>query len=186
MKLYHGSCVGALENLTPFVSEHGKAFVYFSANPVTALLYAVKPVPKPFSYYSYGFDENGVVVYCEYWKNAFYELYAGKSGFLYTCNCTLSKVQNPTGINGVYTAEKNMPVESVIEIPDIYQKFMKFESDGLFKIKPYDAVSKNELNFVYQDMKQTIIKNNLKSFPDSPMSIFIRQHFLNAWNDVDV
>lgn len=51
MLLYHGSCVGGLNELTPFLSEHKKPYVYLSSNPVVALLYAVKPVPKPFSFY---------------------------------------------------------------------------------------------------------------------------------------
>ena len=75
MTLYHGSPMGGLTQLMPFLSEHNKSYIYFSTNPVVALLYAVKPVPKPFSFYPYGFGNNGEVVYSEYFKNAFETIY---------------------------------------------------------------------------------------------------------------
>ena len=86
MIFYHGSSVKGLKELKPFLSEHGKPYIYFATNSLIALLYAVKPVPKPFSFYPYGFDKNGNVVYSEYYENAFYDLYKGKTGYLYECD----------------------------------------------------------------------------------------------------
>lgn len=57
MHFYHGSPIGGLDELKPFLSEHGKPHIYFSSSPIVALLYAVKPVPKPFSFYPYGFKK---------------------------------------------------------------------------------------------------------------------------------
>lgn len=53
MTLYHGSPVADLKEMKPYLSEHGKPYIYFAENPLIALLYAVKPVPKPFSFYPY-------------------------------------------------------------------------------------------------------------------------------------
>ena len=47
MTFYHGSPIGGLNKLEPFLSEHGRHYIYFATNPLVALLYAVKPVPKP-------------------------------------------------------------------------------------------------------------------------------------------
>ena len=74
MTFYHGSSVGGLNELKPVLSEHGKPYVYFAGNPSVALLYAVKPVSKPFSFYPYGFDKDRSVVYSEYYENAFFDL----------------------------------------------------------------------------------------------------------------
>lgn len=46
MHFYHGSPIGGLDELKPFLSEHGKPYIYFSSSPIVALLYAVKPVPN--------------------------------------------------------------------------------------------------------------------------------------------
>lgn len=184
MKLYHRSSVPSLTVLKPFLSEHGKPYIYLASNPAVALLYAVKPVPKPFSYYPYGFDENGAVVYSEYWDNAFYELYNGKKGYLYECN-DVAGAQNPTAINCAYTCESPIKIDDCTEIADIYEKFKEYEKEGLFKIKPFQSVSQNELNFVNEDMKKTIEKYNLRASPDNPMSKFIKEHFFKVWNNYD-
>lgn len=113
-RLFHGSAHGSLTVLEPSLSEHGEAFVYFTVNPVIALIYTVKPVPKPFSFYPYGFDENGRVVYSEYWKNAFYDLYKGKTGFLYEC-AEVSGLFNPTAINGVFVSRKAHRLPNVLK-----------------------------------------------------------------------
>ena len=72
MTFYHGSPVGGLNELKPFLSEHKKQYVYFTQNPVVALLYAVHSVDKPFSYYPYGFDKDGTIHYSDYYKDAFW------------------------------------------------------------------------------------------------------------------
>lgn len=84
MIFYHGSSIGGLTRLKPFISEHGKPYIYFSTNPIVALLYAVKPVPKPFSFYPYGFDNDGAVVFSEYYENAFFDIYISEKemGFI--------------------------------------------------------------------------------------------------------
>lgn len=182
MILYHGSSVGGLSELKPFLSEHGKPYLYFASNPVVALLYAVKPVPKPFSFYPYGFDKDGTVVYSEYYENCFADIYKGKRGFLYECG-NVGNVNNPTGINCAYTCENPIKPDRCVEIEDVYLKFSEYKEKGLFRIKPYDSVSEKEMSFVLDDMRQTIIKYNLKNDPENPMSNFIRNHFPTAWNE---
>ena len=74
MIFYHGSSVGGLTELKPFLSEHKKLYIYLTSNPVVALLYAVKPVPKPFSFYPYGFSGEKVEyrsVVLEFFKRIF-------------------------------------------------------------------------------------------------------------------
>lgn len=44
MILYHGSPVGELTELKPFLSEHGRPYLYFADNPLVALLYACRDV----------------------------------------------------------------------------------------------------------------------------------------------
>lgn len=119
MTLYHGSPVGGLTELKPFLSEHGEPYIYFATNPLVALLYAVKPVPKPFSFYPYGFNKEGAVVFSEYYENASYDIYKNKKGWLYSCAAP-QDVANPTQINCAYTVAKAVKPDEVSEIPDLY------------------------------------------------------------------
>lgn len=57
MKYYHGSNKANLNHLKPFVSEHEKAYVYFSTNPVLAALYCVHVLERPLNWFPYGLME---------------------------------------------------------------------------------------------------------------------------------
>lgn len=179
MTLYHGSPFGGLTELKPFLSEHKKPYIYLSSNPVVALLYAVKPVPKPFSFYPYGFN-NEKVVYNEYYENCFEDIYRAQKGFLYECE-NVENTGNPTVINCAYTCQTPIRVSNCVEINDVYEKFMEYKENGLFEIRPFKDISEKELNYVYEDMRKTINIYNLKNCPDNPMSEFIKMHFSGIW-----
>lgn len=179
MTFYHGSSVGGLTELKPFLSEHQKPYVYLSSNPVVALLYAVKPVPKPFSFYPFGFHGDKVV-YSEYFENCFEELYKGHRGFLYECE-KVENAENPTVIPCAYVCRAPVQVSRCIAIDDVFEKFMEYQEKGLFEIKPFQAVSERELNYAYDDLRQTIQAHHLKDDPGHPMAQFIMAHFATVW-----
>ena len=183
MIFYHGSPIGDLKELKPFLSEHGKPYIYFATNPIVALLYAVKPVPKPFSFYPYGFDGSGKVIYSEYFENAFYNLYSGKKGYLYSCS-NLKNIDKPTQINCAYTCEEAVTVDQVTEIPDLYEYFKQQEEKGLFLIKNRSQISDKEMNFILEEIKKDIEKHNLKQNPNHPMSEFVQKRFPAVWDSV--
>ena len=179
MILYHGSSIGGITELKPFVSEHKKPYIYLASNPVVALLYTVKPVPKPFSFYPYGFNGEKVV-YSEYYEKCFEDIYKGQKGFLYECK-HIGNTENPTAINCAYACQTPIQVNNCLEIDDVFGKLMEYEAKGLFEIKPLESISENELNFVYDDLRKNIIEHNLKDCPNNPMSQFMMKHFSKIW-----
>lgn len=181
MTFYHGSPIADLKELKPVLSEHGQAYVYFATNPLVALLYCVKPVPKPFSWYPYGFDSKGNIIYSEYFENAFEKLYKGKTGYLYECD-NVTDVEQPTQINCAYTCTENVKINRVTKITDLYQYFKEQEKSGLFKIKKYSEISEKEMTYVLNDLKATVNKYNLTEYPQNPMTIFIRKNFAEFYN----
>ena len=180
MTFYHASSAEGLKELKPFLSEHGKPYIYFTTNPLIALLYGVKPVPKPFSYYPYGFDKNGNVVYSEYYENAFYELYNGKAGYLYECD-DLKDVETPTHIRHVYASDKPVKIDRVTKISDLYAFYMEQEAKGLFRVKKRSEISDKEMSFVFEQLKREIETNKLKQTPNHAMSTFVKEHFPEVW-----
>lgn len=180
---YHGSPAGGLKEIKPFLSEHGKAYVYFSENPVVALLYAVKPVPKPFSFYPYGFSENGIVVYSEYYEDAFYDIYKGKKGYLYSCYC-LPDMEALPQINGVRTSMQSVKPDEVSEIPDLYTYYKEQEEKALFCIKPYGSISDKEMDFVRAELARDAVLHNLKHSPEHAMSRFLKVNFPEVWEEI--
>ena len=66
-------------------------------------------------------------------------------------------------------------------IPHLYDRLMEYQQQGLFRIRPFDTISDKEMQYVHNDLKQTIQKHNLKQFLDISMSRFIREHFPEVW-----
>ena len=182
MTFYHASPVGGLAILKPSVSEHGKPYVYFATNPLVALLYAVKPVPKPFSFYPYGFEKDGSVVYSEYYENAFFDIYKGKQGFLYACH-DLPDAQNPTQISCAFVCTKPVKIDHAFEIPDLYEYFKGKEKKGEFHIRPRHAISEKEMSVATAALTKDMKQHELISSPDHPMSLFIKTHFPEVWSE---
>lgn len=179
MILYHGSSIGGITELKPFLSEHKKPYIYLASNPVVALLYAVKPVPKPFSFYPYGFIGEKVV-YSEYYENCFEEIYKGQKGFLYECE-NVKDTENPTAINCAYTCQTPIKISGCTEFDDVFEKFMEYKEKGMFEIKPFNDISLKELDYVYDDLRKTINEYGLKDCPENFMSKFIMTHFPKVW-----
>lgn len=182
MVLYHGSPIGGLHELKPFLSEHGKPYIYFASDPLVALFYAVKPVPKPFSFYPYGFDKDGRVTYAEYYENAFYELYHGKTGYLYVCK-SLAYTENPTAINCAYVCSRPVEVDEVMIVPDLYAFYREQAEKGAFRIRPRSEISEKEMRYVLDELRKDIEKYDFKSTPHRPMSLFLQTHFPNLWEE---
>lgn len=183
MTFYHGSPVGGLNELKPFLSEHGNPYVYFTTNPLVALLYAVKPVPKPFSFYPYGFDEKGTVVYSDYYEDAFYNLYKNRVGYLYECD-HLKGLEKPTKIKDVYTSTRPIKVDRMTKIPDLYVFYKQQEEKGLFRIEKNSEIQDKTMCFVFEELRKEIENNSLKHNPQHAMSIFIKEHFPAVWESV--
>lgn len=170
MALFRGSPVGGLTELQPFLSEHGKLYLYF----------ATKPVPKPFSFSPYGFDKDGVV-YSEYYENAFEERYRSKAGYL--CECDhVTGLDNPAQINCAYTTTEPVKIDRVTRIDDLYDYFMEQAEQGLFWVKKRAEISEKEMGIVLEEFRKDIVNFNLKHDPEHEMSHFIQQHFPSAWN----
>ena len=77
MILYHGSSVPNLKELEPYISEHKKPYIYFSNNMAVAALYTVHKIERPYNWFPYGFNDNGVPIYTEYYPNALADVYSG-------------------------------------------------------------------------------------------------------------
>ena len=180
MVFYHGSSVGGLRELQPFLSEHGKPYIYFASKPQIALLYTVKVLPKPFSFYPYGFDKDGNVVYSEYFENAFEKIYKGKKGYLYECD-HLANLENPTQINGTYTCTEPVKPDRVTEIPDVYEYYREQQEKGKFRIKTRAEISEKEMQFVQKYLLDMMAQNQLKDHPEHPVSKFIQENFNELW-----
>lgn len=177
--LYHGSGTGGLETLMPHISEHKKAMVHLAENIVLAAFYTVNVAGGPYYYFPYGFDD-GVPVYNEYYPEGLADVYQGKRGYLYACKLN-NDMLPATQIPGVFISARPVPVDSCMEIPDMYRYLLDFEKEGHLKIRRFESLTTGEKEQVKQMMRAEVQHHGLHGIPDHPYSRFIAARFPEAW-----
>lgn len=180
---YHGSSIKGLKTLTPYISEHEKSYIYFATNPVVATFYMVHIVERPYNWFTYGFNEEGVPVYTEYYPNALFDGYDGKTGYLYECS-EIDNVENPTNINCACVCDTTVVVDKCTEIKDIYEALLNYEKQGKLIIRRYETLSEKMLEFIEKTVRDEIKENNLKNNGDLSYSLFLKKNFCSVWNSV--
>lgn len=180
MNFYHGSSIKGLKGLLPYVSEHKKSYIYFAQNPVVALFYTVKAVEKPYSWFPYGFNKDGVPVYTEYYPNACADVYKGKKSYIYLCQ-NLKNVQNPTNINGAYVSEEPVAVVGCTEIDNVYEKMLEYEKDGLLIIKSFQSLTEAQKQNLENIIVDEIRQMKLKEKSENSYSRFLKSRIPKAW-----
>ena len=182
MILYHGSSVPDLKELTPHISEHKKPYVYFSTNIVVAALYTVHRIERPYNWFTYGFNKDGIPVYTEYYPNGLADIYSGCCGYIYQC----SKAENMsdlTNINGAYMCTDPIGVDKCIKLNDVYINLLEYEKDGKLIICRFKELSDKQRTNIANQIYQEILKYDLLSMPESNYSKFIRKRFPEVWEN---
>lgn len=178
--LYHGSPVSGLKVLRPEVSEHGKPYVYLSADMAAAALYAVRPVESPYNWYPYGFDWDRTLVYTEYYADALADIYREKTGFLYRCSGA-GISENPTGIPGVYVSQAPVTVLEEQEIPDMLVWLLEQEKRGHLRIRRYSDLTREAKEQLEEMIAREITVNRLYEHPEISYSRFLAEKFSEVW-----
>lgn len=176
---YHGNQIKGIRLLMPHISEHGKPYVYFSADPVVAAIYTVHPVEKPYTWYPYGYDAAGTPVYMEYYPDALKDVYEGREGYLYGCE------HLPKGgislENRVFAAEEPVPVSECIRLEDVYAWLLEQERLGKLKVVRYAELSDPQRCEAERMVTEEIRKYHLSVRPDCGYARFLRTRFARVW-----
>ena len=182
MILYHGSSVPNLKELKPHISEHKNPYIYFSTNMAVATLYTIHKIERPYNWFPYGFNDNGVPVYMEYYPNALADVYRGQRGYIYQCRKT-NDMSNPTNINCAYVCPKPVTIDKCIKMDDVYMNLLEYEKEGMLIIRRFEDLSDGQRVNIKKQMQQEILNYNLLSMPKCGYSKFIRERFPDVWEN---
>ncbi len=161
---YHASRIPGLTVLKPSISNHNKPLIYFSARRENVLIYLSNAVEKYcketnflhngkwHKWATYGFDADGILRIDEYYPNALEETYKGVSGYIYYAE-KISGNENDTNISDVVTTENPVLVSDVEFVKDAYSEIIKAEKAGLIRIRRYEDMSENMLNWIENTIK---------------------------------
>lgn len=182
--LYHASPVANIDVLTPHISNHGKALIYFSTTRENTLVYLSNAVEKfcrergirqegPFhKWATYGFDCAGLLVLDEYYPHAIQETYQGVPGYIYTAEQPAHWEWQPDIPGGVIT-EEAVKVSGCEYVPDAYEALMEAASQGKIMIKQFENHPQRFLEW----LQQTVKKEFADSAADPGYRAFLKEKF---------
>lgn len=173
MTYYHGSSIGGIEALRPFVSNHDRPYVYLTHSQVLAAIYAHNPMNRPGGWFTYYWSRDGQLHYDEYFDNQTEEIYAGQTGFVYTCEGEFEALEK---MPWVYLSENEVPVTRVIQIPDLYAQLLQYEQEGSLVIHRWKDQSP-----AWKENRRKIVEESLAcqrpDAADREYRAYVSRHF---------
>lgn len=179
--LYHGSSTGGIQALQPHIADHGKPYVYFTTSDISAAFYAVRVIEHPYYWVPFSYDINGRIVYTEVWRNAFPEVYAGKTGYVYCCEAEdKSLLRFPTH-QSIRLSPAAVPVARAEKIEDLLAWFLKREQEGRLIIQRYETLSPDQLSLWHGMVLEELIFHFSGADTDNPYTKFVQDKMPAVW-----
>lgn len=146
MLFYHGSSRSDLRMLEPFTADHGKPYVYFTTDEVSAGFYAASAVERPYYWFPYGYDPSGKPFYAEIYPSAFTEAYQNKTGYVYTCEVDEKKLLRFASNRNTRMSTEPVAVSHCERIENLHDWFLQREREGRLTIQRFSNFSQEALS----------------------------------------
>ena len=182
---YHGSAVTGIKTLLPYSKAHNTIktpVVYLTPNETLALFYIWT---RPYKFVTFNENDQGTVVYTEWYENQFSDLVKGLSGSIYECVDDTNIYS--THIAGVYNSIVPVNVSKETVIDDVFKEIRKRIADGRVILRSYGSLDKEEKEkIVERDMVRSIhqqrLLNSETSAYNAAYSAFVKEHFPLSWS----
>jgi len=181
MLLYHGSSKSDLKTLRPSTADHGKPYVYFSTDEVTAAFYAVNAVERPFYWFPYEYDACGKPVYTEVFPNAFTEAYANKAGYLYVCEQDEKKLLRFPSNPNLRLAVEPVAVHHAERIDNLHAWFLQRERDGRLAVQRFGELSPATLSLWHGIVLEELHNACASGTLENPFARFVQEKMPAVW-----
>jgi hypothetical protein len=179
--LYHGSPIGGISTLQPFTADHGKPYVYFTTNDISAALYATRVVEKPYYWVPYGYDAQGKITYTEVWKGAFAEVFSGKKGYVYCCEADDKKLLRFPSHQSIRLSAEPVPVSRREEIGDLAAWLCQREQEGRLVIQRYESLAPPQLSLWHGMVLEELMAHFSVSTAENPYVRFVQEKLPAVW-----
>mgnify|MGYP004666496015 CR=1 FL=1 len=170
--LYHGSAAAGIRTLQ---ARGDKRTVYLTDNRAYALFYLRDP---QIDFVTCGVTRDGTVRYEERFPDQLRTLYAGRSGWIYSCaeNAAMEKTRVP----GIWVSREDVPVAGAEYIADAYEAIAPYLADGRVCVRVYETLSARERAENDGAIADYIRKSGV-IWETSPRAAFYRERFPAAW-----
>jgi hypothetical protein len=153
-KLYHGSHIQGLKEITPKESGHGQSYVYAISTLPFALIFAGQGRNTFIA--SWGRLKDNTPYFCEKKPGAFDLFYKGKKSSIYVLD-SKNFFQKENMWKEEYVSEKREEVLEEIKVEDVKEYLLGLEKKGSFKFIPYEDRKK-----YFPNIDEDAIKDAMK------------------------
>ena len=181
MLLYHGSSTSDLKTLNPFTADHGKPYVYFSTDAVSAGFHAVSLVERPFYWFPYGYDASGKPFYSEVYPNAFADAYQNKAGFIYVCDIEDKRLLRFPSNQNTRLSTEPVAVSRIERIDNLYAWFLQREHDGKLVIQRFSELTTDALSLWHGMVLEELRSACSKGTTQNAYARFVQQKMPTVW-----
>lgn len=177
---YHASQIKDIKVLEPRISNHNIPLVYLSAKRENTLVYLSNAVEKfckekGFQHEGiwtkwgpYGFDQQGIFQYEEYYPNALEETYGRVCGYIYSCEKVEEDADFELKIPDAIVSRKEVYVSSCEIIYDALTEILRAEEAGQIRITRYnDFIAKREkwlCSIIQSEFRESIVHPEYQFF----------------------
>ena len=181
MVAYHGTVVGGLQTLKPYLTPGSNLkypAVYLSTNKALSSIYIWN---KQYKWMTFEIRDDGMPIYNESFKDCLPEFYSGVKGYIYTCEANF-EIDEKIAIKHAVVSKEPVSVTDVDIVDDAYKQILQYEKDGMLIINRYESLS-DERKIKDRNMVLSAIKGLDLLKGDHPLSSFVSAKFPELWDE---
>ena len=184
MTYYHASPTGGLQLLEPRKTLYfdKPTQVCLTSLRAMALFYIIRNYE-----YAYGYTRQGKLYFDDPFPDALKKLYAGKSGWLYTC---AEGDYEKTEIPNEFVSAQPVRIIGAEYIPDAYEAFLREQEAGNILLLGYEHFASDPEKFakkrawLEKAISEEIRKKAIWKAPDSDCVRYYRENYPEIWKNI--
>ena len=184
MTYYHASPTGGLQLLEPRKALYfdKPTQVCLTSLRAMALFYIIRNYE-----YAYGYTRQGKLYFDDPFPDALKKLYAGKSGWLYTCE---EGDYEKTEIPNEFVSAQPVRILGAEYIPDAYEAFLREQEAGNILLLGYEHFASDPEKFAKKRtwpekaISEEIRKKAIWKAPDSDCARYYRENYPEIWKNI--
>ena len=181
MTYYHASPTGGLQllELRKTLYFDKPTQVCLTSLRAMALFYIIRNYE-----YAYGYTRQGKLYFDDPFPDALKKLYAGKSGWLYTC---AEGDYEKTEIPNEFVSAQPVRIIGAEYIPDAYEAFLREQEAGNILLLGYEHFASDPEKFakkrawLEKAISEEIRKKEIWKTPDSDCARYYQEHYPEIW-----
>ena len=136
--------------------------------------------------YAYGYTRQGELYFDDPFPDALKKLYAGKSGWLYTCE---EGGYEKTEIPNEFVSAQPVRILRAEYIPDAYEAFLREQAAGNILLLGYAHFASDPEKFVKKrarlekTISEEILKKEIWKVPNSNCAHYYRENYPEIWKN---